>query len=145
MDMKKKIALIAHDNKKQDLIEWAKLHKDLLSRHELYATGTTGTFIEEALGVEVTKFLSGPCGGDQQIAARMAEGEVDLLVFFWDPLEPLPHDPDVRALLRMAVLWNVPVVCNRATADFVISSPLMGTARPLPHAEAGHLRRRIWL
>jgi methylglyoxal synthase len=125
MEHDKKIALVAHDNKKQDLMEWAKFNRDLLAHHKVYATGTTGTMLQRELGFEVTKLQSGPLGGDQQIGARIADGEIDFLIFFWDPLEPMPHDPDVKALLRMAVVWNIPIACNRASADFMISSPLM--------------------
>ena len=125
MDRDKKIALVAHDNKKRDLIEWARFNRDLLAHHEVFATGTTGKVLERELGIEVTKLQSGPLGGDQQIGARIVNGEIDFLIFFWDPLEPLPHDPDVKALLRMAVVWNIPIACNRASADFMISSPLM--------------------
>jgi methylglyoxal synthase len=142
----RRIALIAHDNKKQDMLEWAQYNLGLLAGHELFATATTGRLVQERLGLPVTCFRSGPFGGDQQIGARIAEGEIDLLVFFWDPLEPQPHDPDVKALLRVAVVCNIPVACNRATADFLISSPLMGRIhqpwdptgpRPQPSRPAG--------
>lgn len=131
---RKKIALVAHDRKKADLIEWVKFNRQLLTRHDLVATGTTGTLLEDEIGVGIRKLQSGPLGGDQQLGALIADGEIDFLVFFWDPLEPQPHDTDVRALLRIAVVWNIPVACDRASADFMISSPLMESAyeRQLP-------------
>jgi len=125
----KKIALIAHDNKKRDLLEWAAFNQAVLAAHQLYATGTTGGLLEQELGLAVTKFRSGPLGGDQQVGAKIADGELDMLVFFWDPLEPQPHDPDVKALLRLAVLWDIAVACNRTSADYIISSPLMTSPR----------------
>ena len=121
----KKIALVAHDNKKRDLTEWAKDNRDLLAHHTVYATGTTGRVLEQELGFQITTLQSGPLGGDLQIGAKIAYGEIDFLVFFWDPLEPMAHDPDVKALLRMAVVWNIPLACNRTSADFMITSPLM--------------------
>jgi len=125
MSSQKRVALIAHDNCKPELLEWARYNRGTLARHELYATGTTGALIEDELSLRVTSFLSGPLGGDQQIGAAIAEARIDFVIFFWDPLEPHPHDVDVKALLRIAVVYNVPIACNRATADFLLSSPLM--------------------
>jgi methylglyoxal synthase len=119
-----RIALVAHDNKKADLIEWAQFNRGSLSRHDLVATGTTGLLLHEQVGLDVKRMQSGPLGGDMQIGALITEGDIDLLIFFWDPLEPQPHDPDVRALLRIAVVYNTPTACNRATADYLISSPM---------------------
>lgn len=125
MEHQKKIGLVAHDNKKGDLLEWAKYNRVLLAHHILYATGTTGKSLAKEIDLKVHHLQSGPLGGDQQIGAKIVDNEIDFLIFFWDPLEPQPHDPDVKALLRMAVVWNIPIACNRATADFMISSPLM--------------------
>jgi methylglyoxal synthase len=124
---RKRVALIAHDHKKDDLVAWAIHNRDILTRHELYATGTTGTWVERALEVPVTKLLSGPLGGDQQIGAMIARGEIDLMIFFWDPMQAQPHDPDIKALLRLGVVWNIPFACDRATADFLLTSPLMNS------------------
>ena len=120
-----RIALIAHDNKKAELIEWAVYNKEALSKHKLCATGTTGKLLERALDQSITKYQSGPLGGDQQIGALIAERKVDVLIFFWDPMEAQPHDPDIKALLRLGAVWNIPIACDRATADFLLTSPLM--------------------
>ena len=124
-EKEKKIALIAHDNKKKDLIEWATYNKKALAKHKLVATGTTGKLIEEALDREITKVLSGPLGGDQQIGAMIASGDIDMVFFFFDPMEAQPHDSDVKALLRLVVAWNLPMACDRTTADFLITSKFM--------------------
>ena len=137
MDKRKNVALVAHDNRKADLIEWVEWNRDVLLEHNLVCTGTTGMLIEKALAqrpekpnylhtsVPIVKLKSGPLGGDQQLGAMITEGKIDVLIFFWEPMEPHPHDVDVKALLRIAVVYNIPVACNRASADFIISSPLI--------------------
>jgi len=144
MKRNKKIALVAHDNKKQDLVEWAKFNKNVLAHHQVYATGTTGEMLEHMLGIKIIKLQSGPLGGDQQVGAMIVNDDINFLIFFWDPLEPMPHDPDVKALLRMAAVWNIPIACDRASADFMISSPLMDLeyTRLVPDYE-DYLTRKI--
>ncbi|TVP54204.1 MAG: methylglyoxal synthase [Halomonadaceae bacterium] len=119
----KRVALVAHDNRKRYLLDWMARNREHFVGTELLTTGTTGHLVEEQLGLPVVRFQSGPLGGDQQIGARIANGEVDLLIFFWDPLQPMSHDPDIKALLRLATLWNIPMACNESSADFIISSP----------------------
>ncbi len=140
----KKIALVAHDNKKEDLLQWAKFNRVLLAGHRLFATGTTGKMLEKALDLPIHRLQSGPLGGDMQIGAMIADGTIDFLIFFWDPLEMMPHDPDVKALLRMAVVWNIPIACNRSSADFIISSNLMDCTyeRLVPDYDFYQQRRR---
>ena len=125
MGTRKNIALIAHDNRKQELLEWVEYNKGTLSKHNLFGTGTTGGLITSKIGLDVHRYRSGPLGGDQQIGAGISEGTIDFMIFFWDPLQSQPHDVDVKALLRLSVLYNIPVACNRATADFLVSSPLL--------------------
>ena len=121
----KKIAMVAHDTKKEDMINWCKKHLTMLENHKLFATGTTGRLLEKHCGLKIKKFISGSLGGDQQIGSSIVEKKINMLIFFWDPLEPMPHDPDIKALLRVATMWNIPVACNKTTADFLIKSPLM--------------------
>lgn len=121
---RKRIALVAHDSKKPDLCAWVTRHSSEIKKHELFATGTTGSLIEDALNHPVFKCASGPLGGDQQLGAMIVEEKIDLLIFFWDPLTAQPHDPDVKALLRIAALYEIPIACNRASADFLLTSPL---------------------
>lgn len=141
---RKRIAMVAHDNKKAELIEWAVYNKTSLARHELIATGTTGKLLEEQLDRPVKKMLSGPLGGDQQIGAMIAEGRIDILIFFWDPMEAQPHDSDVKALLRLGVAWNILLACDRATADFVLTSPLMlGEYEIIIPDYSGYMNRKL--
>lgn len=141
---RKRIALVAHDHKKADLIQWASTNKERLTPHELYATGTTGQLLQVSLQTPVTCLLSGPLGGDQQIGSMIAEGKIDVLIFFWDPMSAQPHDPDIKALLRLVVVWNIPIACDRATADFIMTSPLMSEAYEtiLPDYDA-YLKRKV--
>lgn len=143
----KSIALVAHDNKKKDMIDWCRQHKAALEQHALYATGTTGMLIEDETGLTIQKLISGPLGGDQQVGALITEGKVDVLIFFWDPFEPLPHDPDVKALLRIAAVWNIPIACNQISADFLIESPLFTTptARMIPDYQRYLAQRKATL
>ena len=144
MESRKRIALVAHDHKKAELIEWAIFNRSTLAKHRLYATGTTGTLLEEELDQSVTKLQSGPLGGDLQIGAKIAEGKIDVLIFFWDPMEAQPHDPDIKALLRIAVTWNIPIACDRATADFILTSPLMREEyEPVIEDYSMYLKRKI--
>jgi len=144
LPVKKRIALVAHDHKKADLIEWAVYNKKVLIQHDLVATGTTGRLLQEELGYPVKRFLSGPLGGDQQVGALIAEGNLDIIIFFWDPMEQQPHDSDVKALLRLAVTWNIIIACNRTTADFVLTSFLMNDDYPLVLPDySSYLNRKI--
>ncbi len=156
MDKKKRIALVAHDNRKRDLKEWVEYNYRTLVRHDLICTGTTGRLVEETIkrkfkedciseeALSIKKLKSGPLGGDLQLGGMIADGKVDFVIFFWDPMEPFPHDVDVKALLRVAVLYNIPMACNRSTADFMISSPLMGEAyQPVTKDYSGYLKRKL--
>ena len=144
LPQRKCIALIAHDHKKDDMVQWAVHNKQMLTKHELYATGTTGKVVEEALDSPVKKFLSGPLGGDQQIGSLIATGDIDMVIFFWDPMEAQPHDTDVKALLRLCAVWNIPMACDRSTADFIITSPFMSDDyEAIIPDYSGYLKRNI--
>ncbi|MBF0353301.1 MAG: methylglyoxal synthase [SAR324 cluster bacterium] len=144
MHARKRIAMVAHDHKKQELLSWALQHKTMLEKHELFSTGTTGKLLSQHLNLPITGYHSGPLGGDQQIGAQIVEGHIDFLIFFWDPLSPQPHDPDVKALLRIASVWNIPIACNLASLDFLTSSPFMNDSyeRQVPDFDA-YLAREI--
>jgi methylglyoxal synthase len=139
----KNIALVAHDNKKDDLLDWVRFNIDLLAGHNLLATGTTGSLLKKETGLVIKRLQSGPLGGDLQMGSKISRGEIDSLIFFWDPLEPQPHDPDIRALLRIAVVWNIPVACNRATADYIISSELMESLYEKKRPDYSAYRNRL--
>ena len=141
----KSIALVAHDNKKQDMVAWCQTHKNDLLKHKLHATGTTGLILEKETGLTIHKLISGPLGGDQQVGSLITEGKIDVLIFFWDPFEPLPHDPDVKALLRIAAVWNIPVACTQISADFLISSPFFNNevSRTIPDYENYLAKRAV--
>ncbi|MBJ7536936.1 methylglyoxal synthase [Marinomonas transparens] len=144
MAAKKRIALVAHDNMKSELTKWARNHKEKLIPHELMATGTTGNLLKKELGVEINALISGPLGGDQQLGGLIAEGKIDVLIFFWDPFEPMPHDPDIKALLRVAAVWNIPIACSVSSANFLITSPLFDSEfeRRIPDYEK-YLQERL--
>lgn len=144
MQATKRIALVAHDERKQDLLSWAHRNSDILANHDLYATGTTGKLLADQCAFSITCMKSGPLGGDQMLGAMIARGELDILVFFWDPMSAQPHDVDVKALLRMSVLYNIPTACNRATADFLISSPFFNQSYERELKDYGaYIRRQI--